>query len=146
MTAQSTTWPHVQLHEIAVDTSVLLTIILGEPEKEAFAQRIAMARTVLMSTASVLEARIVVYNRKSQAGLDQLNQLFSQFPIDLIAPDQEQIDLATQAFLTYGKGNRHKAQLNFGDLFSYALAKSRNIPLLYKGEDFAHTDVRSALA
>ena len=145
MNAQATSWPLAAAHEIAVDTSVLMAIVLREEGMEVLVRRMAQARQVMMSTASLLEARIVIQKRKANAGLDELNQLFKDFPIEMVCPDQEQIDVATEAFLIYGKGNGHKAQLNFGDLFSYALAKSRGIPLLYKGEDFALTDIVSAV-
>ena len=65
--------------------------------------------------------------------------------MNIISPGHEEIEIASHAFASYGKGSGHPAQLNFGDLFAYALAKSRDIPLLFKGNDFAQTDVKSAV-
>jgi ribonuclease VapC len=131
---------------IAVDSSALIAIVKNEPERERFLSCISPCKRALVSSATLLESRVVIFNQQGHTGYQILEELLGLPVFEVIAQSQEEIDVAYEAFLMYGKGNRHKAQLNFGDLFSYALAKSRNIPLLYKGEDFAHTDVRSALA
>jgi ribonuclease VapC len=129
---------------IAVDTSALMAIVLNEPERQRFLDCIAPCEQALVSYASLLEARLVIFGRQGHAGYLLLEQLLAKRVFKIVVQSKEEMDTAYEAFLLYGKGNGHKAQLNFGDLFSYALAKTRGIPLLYKGEDFAHTDVRSA--
>lgn len=130
---------------IAIDTSALIAIVLNEPEREPFLACIAPCEKALISTSTLMEARLVVYGKQKHAGYQLLEQLLAQRTFNIVTQDKEEMDLAYEAFLRYGKGRGHKAQLNFGDLFSYALAKSRGIPLLYKGEDFAFTDIVSAV-
>jgi ribonuclease VapC len=81
------------------------------------------------------------YDRCRFVGADSHLQ---DFDAEIVPPDAEQADIAHEAFVTYGKGHGHPAGLNFGDLFSYALAKARCVPLLYKGGDFAQTDIAAA--
>ncbi len=130
---------------IAVDTSILIAAALEEPGYEVWVNRLATSDRALLSTASLLEARIVLYSRKSHGDVQELDVFIKKSGIELCPPNVAEIDTAYVAFTFYGKGSGHKAQLNFGDLFSYALAKSRGIPLLYKGEDFAFTDIVSAV-
>lgn len=130
---------------IAIDTSALIAIILNEPEREKFLACIAPCESVLISSSTLMEARLVIFGKQKNVGYQLLEELISQRKFHVIAQGKEEMDLAYEAFLRYGKGQSHKAQLNFGDLFSYALAKSRGIPLLYKGEDFALTDVVCAV-
>ena len=130
---------------IAVDTSVLIAITLGEPERDRFLNAIAHADSALVSAASVIEARIVL-NRRGDEGMVAAFADVLRFPNLTVVPvDVEHADIADAAFRRFGKGTGHPAQLNFGDLFAYALAKSRGIPLLFKGEDFARTDIASVL-
>jgi ribonuclease VapC len=100
---------------------------------------------ILISSATVIEARMVAYGRAGQARLDMLDALIRDYGFEIVPPCDVEITFAHTAFITYGKGSGHKAQLNFGDLFSYALAKARDIPLLFKGDDFAQTDIVAAL-
>ena len=130
---------------IAVDTSALIAIVLNEPERDQFLACIAPCEQALISNATLMEARLVVFGKQKQFGYQLLEQLLSNRTFKVVTQDKDEMDIAYEAFLIYGKGNHHKAQLNFGDLFSYALAKSRGIPLLYKGEDFALTDIVSAV-
>jgi ribonuclease VapC len=130
---------------LAVDTSALIAIVLNEPERERFLECIASCRQALVSSATLMEARLVIYGKQKDVGYQLLEKMLSNRTFSVVAQDKEEMDLAYDAFLVYGKGRGHKAQLNFGDLFSYALAKSRGIPLLYKGEDFAFTDILSAV-
>lgn len=125
---------------MVIDTSVLIAILLQEPETKAFADAIATFQPCVISAATQLESSIVIWRKKGQAGLDRLNLLIQVLGIQVVAVDQTLIKIATEAFITYGKG-QHKASLNFGDCFSYALAKSRNEPLLFKGQDFIQTDI-----
>lgn len=130
---------------IAVDTSALIAIVLNEPEREQFLACIAPCEHALISNATLMEARLVIFGKQKQTGYQLLEQLISNRTFKVVTQDKEEMDLAYEAFLMYGKGRGHKAQLNFGDLFSYALAKSRGIALLYKGEDFELTDIVSAV-
>jgi ribonuclease VapC len=131
---------------IAVDTSALVAIAFAEPEREAFMQAIKMAGKALVSTVSVVETRMVIHGRRGQRAVILMDDLLRLPMFELVAPSAPEMDAAYAAFVAYGKGSGHPAGLNFGDVFSYALAKVRGLPLLYKGNDFAHTDIASALA
>lgn len=130
---------------IAADTSALAAIAFAEPEREVFLKAIKSAQRVLVSTVSVVESRMVVHGRRGQKAVILLDDLLKLPMFELVAPGQAEADAAYAAFVAYGKGSGHPAGLNFGDVFSYALAKIRGLPLLYKGDDFGHTDVASAL-
>ena len=130
---------------IAIDTSALVAIAFDEPECEAFEGAIVTADQVLVSTVTVVEARMVIHGRKGPAGLATLDAIIGSRKFEIVPPGHDEIDIAHAAFVAYGKGGGHRAQLNFGDLFSYALAKSRGAPLLYKGDDFVHTDIAAAV-
>jgi ribonuclease VapC len=129
---------------IAVDTSALLAIAFNEQERDAFTATIVDAEAALVSAVSVVEARMVTYSRKGENGLQILDGILALPNFEIVSPAAEELEIAHRAFVTYGKGNGHSAGLNFGDLFSYALAKARGVPLLYKGSDFARTDVAAA--
>lgn len=131
---------------IAVDTSAIVAIVLGEPEREVFIAAVQRADQALISTASVVETRMVVHGRRGERGVVLLDDLLRLPPFEIVPPGAAEMDAAYQAFVAYGKGSGHPAGLNFGDLFSYALAKVRGLPLLYKGEDFAQTDIAPAVA
>ena len=129
---------------IAVDTSALVAIIFDEPERSSFKHTLELASKALISPVSVVEAKMVVQNRRGQRAVILLDDLLTQ-PMFEIAPiGAAEVDAAYRAFVAFGKGSGHRAGLNFGDVFSYALAKVHGLPLLYKGDDFIHTDIRSA--
>lgn len=130
---------------IAVDTSALMAIAFAEPERDAFLQAIKIADKALISTVSAVETRMVVHGRRGQRAVVLMDDLLRLPMFELVAPGAPEMDAAYAAFVAYGKGSGHPAGLNFGDVFSYALAKVRGLPLLYKGDDFAHTDIASAL-
>ncbi|MFM8900726.1 MAG: type II toxin-antitoxin system VapC family toxin [Burkholderiales bacterium] len=130
---------------IAADTSALVAIAFNEPERDAFLQVVAQSSKVLVSTVSVVEARMVVHGRRGQRAVVLLDDLLRLPPFELVAPGAAEMDAAYAAFVTFGKGSGHPASLNFGDVFSYALAKVRGLPLLFKGDDFSQTDVASAV-
>ena len=94
---------------------------------------------------TLLEARLVTFDRFGSAGVDQLALWLASFSPEIVAFDEGQADTAFKAFQSYGKGVHPKAKLNMGDCASYALAKSQNAPLLFKGLDFAATDLVPAL-
>ena len=126
---------------IAVDTSALMAIVLHEPERTTFLAIINRADVIVMSSASLIETRIVCFRRGGQPLVAEVDDLIEAFGIQIIPPDAAEIAIAHDAFVHYGKGNGHPAQLNFGDLFSYALAKAGDMPLLFKGDDFGRTDI-----
>lgn len=131
---------------IVADTSAIIAIAFGEPEREAFLRAVLSSETAWISSVSVVEARMVAHGRRGPRAVVLLDDLLRLPPFAIAAPDRAQIDAAHGAFLAYGKGSGHPASLNFGDIFSYALAKVRDLPLLFKGDDFAQTDLRPAVA
>jgi ribonuclease VapC len=126
---------------IAVDTSIISAICFEEPGYTKYEELLENSPELLMSAATRLELGIVSVNRKVSLRAEQVLQTYD---IKIIAFDEPMALAAIAAFERFGKG-RHKASLNFGDCCSYALAKTRGIPLLYKGADFALTDIESAL-
>jgi ribonuclease VapC len=120
-----------------------LAILFGEAEAEAFAESIEATPVRLMSLASALEATIVIESELGEEGGRELDALLQTNGISIEPITAEQLAAARQAFRCFGKG-QHSATLDFGD-FSYALSKSTGEPLLFKGDDFARTDVESAL-
>jgi ribonuclease VapC len=129
---------------IVVDSSALVAVALSEPECDEFTDILIAAEDLLISSVSVVEARMVMHGRKGQQGAIRLNDILRIYHFDVRAPGVAEADLACEAFVKYGKGSGHPAQLNLGDLFSYALARYVDAPLLYKGDDFSRTDVVSA--
>lgn len=128
---------------MVIDSSAVLAILQNEPERRAFNQAIADAETRLLSAASLVELSIVLEARFGPDGQGDLDLFLSTAQIDIVALDRDQAELARSAFSRYGKG-RHPAGLNLGDCFSYALAKWAVAPLLFKGDDFCHTDLQPA--
>ena len=126
---------------MVIDSSALLAIFLGESERRAFLDLILGAERRLVSAATVLEAGIVLEARRGEAAGREFDLFLLRAKVEITAFDGEQTELARSAWRKYGKG-RHPAGLNFGDCFSYALAKSLNEPLLAKGSDFALTDIK----
>ena len=131
---------------IAIDTSALMAIANHEPERSRFLEIIAAADHCLISAVTILEVRIVTFGRYGAAGTDRLAEWLATFAPEFVAFDGAQAHAAFAAFKTYGKGINPKARLNFGNCASYALAKSRNVPLLFKGDDFAATDIVAAFS
>ena len=128
---------------MVIDTSALLAILQDEPERRAFNEAIEAADSRRLSTATWVETSIIVESRYGAEGLRDLDLLISKASIDLVPVDVEQAHIARLAFSRFGKG-RHPAGLNYGDCFSYALATALGEPLLYKGGDFALTDIAAA--
>ena len=128
---------------IAVDTSAIMAILLDEDDAGRFTSALANADTKVMSAMSYLEASIVLIGRQREHGLADLDTLLDSSRIEIVALDREQVMAARAAFERYGKG-LNRAGLNYGDCAAYALAKSRGLPLLFKGADFALTDVTPA--
>ncbi len=129
---------------MVLDSSALIAILENQPESRAFRAAVQSDPVRLISAATMIEASMVALGRQGEAGLATLDIFCSKADITTAAVSPEQVELAVEAFRRFGKG-RHPAGLNFGDCFSYALAKATGEPLLFKGGDFAQTDVRRAL-
>jgi ribonuclease VapC len=129
---------------VILDTSAVLAIVLGEPGFEVFVDAIAASSACRISAASFVEASIVAESRIGDQGLRQCDSFFRTSRVSVEPVTEEQSLLARQCYSDFGRG-RHPANLNFGDCFSYALAKATSEPLLYKGQDFSQTDIQSAL-
>ncbi|MBW2072184.1 MAG: type II toxin-antitoxin system VapC family toxin [Deltaproteobacteria bacterium] len=125
-----------------IDTSALISILLGEPEAPSLAKAIAADPRRLISAFTALEAGLVIEAKKGEAGGRELDLLLHRTGIEIVPLTEEQFEVARMAWRKYGKGN-HPAALNIGDCCSYALAKWSGEPLLYKGEDFSQTDIVS---
>ena len=127
-----------------VATSAILAILGDEPERREFTEAIEAADECLMSTASFVEASLVLEAKRGYEGLRDLDLLLAKAGVEFVPVNLEQAHIARKAFRNFGKG-RHPAKLNFGDCFSYALAIVTNSRLLFKGNDFSQTDVVSAI-
>lgn len=127
---------------LAIDTSALVAILTKEPEGATFKTVMFNYSLLVMSAANLLEARMVLHGRHP-ALPGELDALVVEMRIQIEPVTASQSDIAFEAFQRFGKGTGHKAGLNFGDCFAYALAKDRGAPLLFKGNDFIHTDVKS---
>jgi ribonuclease VapC len=127
---------------IIIDTSAVIAILRNEQERRSFTEAIEAAGQCMMSAVSFVEASLVMESRNGYEGLRDLDLFLLKAGITIESVDAEQAKLARKAFSKYGKG-RHSAGLNFGDCFSYALAKANEAPLLFKGDDFAKTDVQA---
>jgi ribonuclease VapC len=115
-----------------------------ESERRAFNEAIEKAGTCLMSTATFVESSIVIESSRGYDGLRDFDLFLAAAGIELVPVDEEQARIARDAFRRYGKG-RHPAALNYGDCFTYALAKAKALPVLFKGGDFSHTDLPAAV-
>jgi ribonuclease VapC len=130
---------------MVIDTSAIFAAIVGEPDSEIYQDAIDAASFRLISAITLLETQIVLVSRGGNNAISICNQMIDRGGI-LVAPfDATMADAAFDAFKRYGKGRGHKAQLNIVDCAAYALAKARDLPLLLKGNDFAATDIKSAL-
>jgi ribonuclease VapC len=129
-----------------VDTSALVAILLKEPEAPEFAAALEVADIVRLSAGSYLELGMVVDKRRSPALSRRVDEILEESAVVIEPVTPEQARVAREAYRDFGKGSGHPARLNFGDCFAYALAKAKAEPLLFKGDDFRHTDVRRAIS
>ena len=128
-----------------VDTSAVIAIIKNEPEARTFSEAIEAAKVVRISAASYVESRIVAGRYNDPILTSRLEEILEN-PGLLIEPvTAAHAAIAWEAYRDYGKGSGHPANLNFGDCFSYALAREKREPILFKGDDFGHTDLRPAV-
>ncbi len=128
---------------MVLDTSALVAVLFDEPERHEFVRRIAAARRRLISSATLVESSIVVESRRGEVAGRELDLFLHRAMVQTVAVDEEQVQLARAAWRRYGKG-RHPVGLNFGDVFAYALARASGEELLFKGDDFARTDIVAA--
>jgi ribonuclease VapC len=126
-----------------LDSSAIIAILRAEPEAPDFAEAIISAEGRRISAVSYVEAAVVIDSGKDAVASRRFDEFFRVSRIAVEAVTARQAEIARQAYRDFGKG-RHKAGLNFGDCFAYALAKELDEPLLFKGNDFRHTDVESA--
>lgn len=130
--------------KVVIDSSALLAILLGEPDAQSYIDTLSLPDRKFMSAINKLETYMVVEARKGLAGAGLCAKLFVTARIEIIAFDSSQSEVALDAWRRFGKG-RHPAGLNIGDCAAYALARTLNEPLLYKGDDFIRTDVAPAI-
>ena len=127
---------------MVIDTSAILCWLKKEPERERIVTALETHPICRISAVSLLETHIVVRAREHPAMIGKLQRFLSEIGTVVMPFDENQARLADVAFLRYGRGQGHPAQLNFGDCAAYALAKSLDEPLLFVGNDFAQTDIR----
>lgn len=128
-----------------IDSSALMAILFAEPEAGACAKAIEDAQKRRLSVANFLEAAIIADGRRDPIIRHRFDDFLHEADITIESVDLEQVTIAREAYRDFGKGSGHPARLNFGDCFAYALARQRGEPLLFKGSDFAHTDITPAL-
>lgn len=128
---------------MVLDTSAIIAILSGEPERARYIALLASATDPLISAATLVESSIVMLARSGASGVKDLDELLAAAGVRCVAVDSSQAGLAREAFARFGKG-RSPAALNFGDCFSYALARATGQPLLFKGEDFSKTNIQAA--
>ena len=134
---------------IVVDSSAIVAIVQREPNAQTLEDRIMVESGCLISVANYVEAGQVLAQRqliRAQLALEDFHQLLGTLDIELAPIDEQQARVALEARIRYDRGFGHRAHLNDSDCFAYALAKVRNLPLLFVGDDFTHTDIVSALS
>lgn len=125
---------------MVLDTSAVLAVLFDEPERRTFTLAIERDPRRLMSAANVLESALVAETRRGEPAGRELDLLLHRADVQVVPLEADQVELARSAWRRFGRG-RHPAGLNFGDCFAYALAATSGEPLLFKGEDFPHTDI-----
>ena len=130
---------------MVIDTSAFVAVLLGEPERDRFIGLLADTEDPLISAATLVETSIVMLAKTGPDGVSDLDELLAAAAVRCIAVDAAQADLAREALARFGKG-RAPVGLNYGDCFAYALARATERPLLFKGDDFTHTDIAIASA
>lgn len=130
---------------MVIDSSALLAIVLDEEDRILFRDALAEATMPVMSAATFVEVGIAALNRDGEEARASIDMIVAQNGIRILPVDEEIARLAVHAWDRFGRG-RHPAKLNYGDCFSYALAKTSNDTLLFKGDDFTHTDIEPALS
>lgn len=129
--------------KLVVDTSVVIAVLRAEDDALPLLEVLGTASQRVMSAGSYLEAGVVL--TRSGSRLSILDEFVARAEIEISAVSRLEAQTGLRAYQQYGRGSGHRANLNFGDCFAYALAKTHNLPLLFKGDDFPHTDVEPAL-
>jgi ribonuclease VapC len=129
---------------MVIDTSVLVAILLGDPDAERFARAVGDAPVRLLSAVNRVELSCLIEGRKGETGRADVEVLLRDGGFDIVSVTLQQAEIAVDALRRVGRG-RHRARLNIGDCFAYALATATGHTLLFKGDDFIHTDIRPAL-
>lgn len=133
------------MRALAVDTSALFAILDHEAENLAFLELLGGVQRRFVSAATLYEAHCVDIRRGRVRGAQDLVRLIAGLRLTVVPLDEEMIEVSRLGYIRFGRGSGHPAGLNMGDCFAYALAKARDLPLLYKGNDFGHTDIRPAV-
>lgn len=128
-----------------VDSSAVIAILRSEPDQDLYATAINGAPVSRISAATFVEAAIVIDKGRSPIASRLFDELLRETNLIIEPVTEQQARIAREAYRDFGKGSGHAANLNFGDCFAYALAKAMNEPLLFKGDDFKHTDVKRVL-
>ena len=128
-----------------VDSSVIVAILKREHDAAIFSRILEETTKLSMSAATYFETCLVIDGMKDESLSKWLDDLMLRAQIEIVPVTVDQARIARQAYRNFGKGSGHKAGLNFGDCFSYALAKDKREPILFKGDDFQHTDLRTAV-
>ena len=131
---------------MVIDSSAIIAIARREPEARDFSALLASVPGKVIAAPNYLECAFVLANLAPNKGLPFLRDLVSDTLISIVPFGETELEFAMEARAKFGRGSGHRAKLNFGDCFSYALAKTRNLPLLFKGDDFVHTDIEPAVA
>jgi ribonuclease VapC len=129
---------------MVIDTSVLVAILLGDPDAERFARAVGDAPVRLLSAVNRVELSCLIEGRKGETGRADVEVLLRDGGFDIVSVTLQQAEIAVDAFRRFGRG-RHRARLNIGDCFAYALATATGHTSLFKGDDFIHTDISPAL-
>lgn len=129
----------------AIDTSALMAVLNDEADAMAYKQAFHEADEMVLSAATLFEANCVVSRGKLESGHRRLEILVERLSPTVVAFNLDQMAVARSAYVRFGRGSGHPASLNMGDCFAYALATTRRLPLLFKGDDFIHTDIVPAL-
>jgi ribonuclease VapC len=128
---------------MVIDTSAIAAVLFDEPERDELVRKIAAAPHLVIAAGTLLETSILVEARRGEAAGRELDLFLHRARVQTVAADEDQVLIARAGWRRFGRG-RHPAGLNFGDLFAYALARSRGESLLFKGDDFSKTDVLPA--
>jgi ribonuclease VapC len=129
---------------MVIDTSAIVAILFDELDQRRYGEAIEAATVRLVSAVTRVELAFVIETRKHEAGRERLDRFFQLTGAEIVAVTPQQAEIAVDAFRRFGRG-RHRASLNIGDCFSYALAAATDHALLFKGDDFSRTDIRPAL-
>jgi ribonuclease VapC len=130
---------------IVLDTSALMAILLSEDDQDRLHHAVAEADRIVIGAPTKLEFYMVANGRLRENGIPKAKAILEAYGVECLDWTEEMAEIARDAFLRFGKGQGHPAQLNFGDCMAYAVAKSLNAPLLFKGDDFSQTDIAPAL-